>query len=226
MQPMAALRAALLAALMTLGGACEGVGPFSTQDAFQDPPGFDDPSADDSSTEMSGRVSSVDTQAKSFRIVGSVKVQLDGSTDLESDDECGCNDLGDIEKLLQAGLEIRAEIRGKFEGGVLFASRVRFEVVGTVEEDDEPDDDEGDEGQKEIKGIVASVDLLARSCRTTDGKVIEIKSDSIIDLAGDLHALADVALSLTLGVRIRVEAKGKPTAAGLIASSAKFVVDP
>lgn len=325
MQPSAALRGVLLSALVALGPACEGAGPFSAQDA-SDPPGSapegpsavgaaagkvtgfvrsvepskgtlvlsgdvrlrlsastsidkggdfttlvevlaaisagtpvvceaegfveagvlvvqkirflkggsceacdsgdgdpdDPPDEEATESEMDGKVSSADPAGKSFRIVGGLKVRVLASTEVGSDGACGCKSLVDLDKALEAGLEIRAEIRGRIEGGVLIATRVRFEVVGGVKDDGGDDDD--DDAPKTITGIVASVDLLARTCRTTDGKLIEIKSDSIIDLAGDLTSLADVALRLTLGIRVRVEAVGTPTAKGIIASKVKFLV--
>jgi hypothetical protein len=261
---------------------------------------------------IDGHVQNVDLADKSVTLVGGLKVRIHSGTEFQSDEHCGCQNLDDVKKKLDAGFTVNADVRGAIENEGATAIRIRFEIVGGGkedddggEEDDEPekvkslilavdlsarivtldngkklkiasdavievdghfrtlaevkaavdagikvwieadvklnlegllevtrcrfekdDEDPGDDdGEELIAGIVIKVDLLARTCRTSDGKLIRIASDSIIDLSGDVFTLADVALHLTLGIRVRVEAKGTPSASGLLASKVKFWTD-
>ena len=258
-----------------------------------------------SSAVIEGHVQSVDPAEKSITLVGGLKVRSHSGTQLQSDERCGCQNLEDVKKKMDAGLTVHADVRGTIENEGATAIRIRFEIVGgepAGEEGDESENvkalivavdlsarivtledgkklkiasdavievdghfrtlaevkvavdagikvrieadvrlnleglleatrcrfekdgaDPGDDGGEElVVGIVAKVDLLARTCRTSDGKLIRIASDSIIDLSGDVFTLADVALRLTLGIRVRVEATGTPSANGLLASKVKF----
>lgn len=195
-------------------------------------------SNDRSTAVIDGHVQKVDLVEKSVTLVGGLKVRIHSGPEFQSDEHCGCQNLDDVKKKMDAGFTVNADVRGVIENGGATAIRIRFEIVGDGpgdddgdEEDDEPDDEPDDEdpgdddGEVLVAGIVVKVDLLARTCRTSDGKLIRIASDSIIDLSGDVFTLADVALHLTLGIRVRVEAKGTPSATGLIASKVKFWTD-
>lgn len=194
-------------------------------------------SSERSTAVIDGHVQKVDQSDRSVTLVGGLKVRIHSGTEFQSDEHCGCQNLDDVNKKMDAGFTVKADIRGTIENDGATAIRIRFEIVGggqdddggdddgEGEEDDKPEDHGDDEGEVLVAGIVAKVDLLARTCRTSDGKLIRIASDSIIDLSGDVFTLADVALRLTLGIRVRVEAKGAPSASGLIASKAKFWTD-
>lgn len=56
-----------------------------------------------------------------------------------------------------------------------------------------------------VAGTVATVNLVNRTCTTTDGVVIRLGSHT-----------AEVADALTLGARVQIDAEGIPTAEGLI----------
>lgn len=170
-------------------------------------------SDDDAGKETKGTVVAVDLDARVVTLLGGkkIKVATDALIRLDGD----FLTLAKVKAAVDAGIKVRIEAVVEVGvGGILEVTRCRF-----VKDDDDPKD-----GIVVVSGIVASVDLLDGSCRTTDGKLIKIGSDSIIDLTGDLLTLADVALRLTLGIKVRVEAEGLMSAETLIASKVKFLL--
>ena len=294
-------------------GSCDscGSGSGSSEGGSGGSDGSGAGSSNRSTAVIDGHVQKVDLADRSVTLVGGLKVRTHSGTELQSDEHCGCRNLDDVKKMMDAGSTVNADVRGEIENGGATAIRIRFEIVGGGQEDDDggeeddetekvkslilavdlsarivtldngkklkiasdaviesgghfrtlaevkaavdaglkvrieadvklnlegllevtrctfekDEDDDGDKGDEIVTGIVVKVDLLARTCRTSDGKLIRIASDSIIDLSGDVFTLADVALHLTLGIRVRVEAKGTPSASGLLASKVKFWTD-
>jgi hypothetical protein len=296
------------------GGTCDscGPGPEGDSEGGSDGSGGSGGSgggrSDNHSTAViDGHVQEVDLADKSVTLVGGLKVKTHSGTEFQSDEDCGCENLEDVKKKMEAGFTVNADVRGTIENDGATAIRIRFEIVGGGQGDDsggEEDEqekmnslivavdlnarivtlesgkklkiatdavieagglfrtlaevkaavdaglkirieadvrlnlegilevtrcsfekeanDSGNDAEGIVTGIVVKVDLLARTCRTSDGKLIRIASDSIIDLSGDVFTLADVALRLTLGIQVRIEAWGTPSANGFLATKARF----
>ena len=92
---------------------------------------------------------------------------------------------------------------------------------GNGNDEGDDDDDDGDE----VEGAVASVDLAARTVMTAAGRTIRVATDGMIEAAGDILTLAEVATRLVSGAPIRVEAHGATVDGVFVATLAKFEVD-
>jgi hypothetical protein len=90
-------------------------------------------------------------------------------------------------------------------------------------DDDDLDDDDLDDD--ELEGVVASVDLAARTVTTISGRVIRVATDALIEADGDILTLEEVATRLAFGAPIRVEAHGAAVGGVFVATTAKFEVD-
>ena len=171
--------------------------------------GDDEDEEDDEPETVNSLIVAVDLTARIVTLDNGKKLKIASDAVIEAGGHF--RTLAEVKAAVDAGIKVRieADVRLNLEG-LLEVTRCSFEK-------------DEDDGEQIVTGIVVDVDLLARTCRTSDGKLIRIASDSIIDLSGDVFTLADVALHLTLGIRVRVEAKGTPSASGLLASKVKFV---
>ena len=93
------------------------------------------------------------------------------------------------------------------------------------DDDDDDFDDDHDFDDDEVEGIVASVDLAARTITTGTAWLIRVESDAMIEADGDILTLAEVATRLTSGAPVRVEADGAMVDGVFVATQAKFEVD-
>lgn len=193
--------------------------------------GSDDGNDEGEGKETKGTVVAVDLNARIVTLLGGkqIKVATDALILLGSD----FLSLARVEAALAAGIKVRIEaIVVVNAAGILEVTTCRFvqdEGARDGGDDEGHDDDPKDDGPKDdelvlVSGIVASINLLDGTCRTTDGKVIRIVSGSVIDLTGDLLTLIDVALRVTLGIQVRVEALGILSVDTLIASRVKFLI--
>lgn len=174
--------------------------------------------------ETKGSVVAVDLDARIVTLLGGKKIKVASDALIQLDGDFLT--LAKVKAAVDAGIKVRLEAFVVVNlAGILEVTKCRFvKDDGHSDGGDDGSDDPKDDGLVVVTGIVASVNLLDGTCRTTDGQVIKIGSGSIIDLTGDLLSLADVALRLTLGIKVRVEALGILSADALIATKVKFLV--
>jgi len=177
--------------------------------------------ASGSGPEVHGIVAAVDSRARIVTLQDgrAVAIPSDALIDATGD----FRTLSDVEAAIGRGLEVRVEADLRASGGA------NPEVTSAKFETDDPGanptDPNDDAGIDEIHGFVASVDLAARTILTTDGGVLRIVSDALIDAKGDILTLAGVQAAVQQGVIVRVEADGGLENGAFVASLAKFEVD-
>jgi hypothetical protein len=202
----------LLAVASVLLGACQESNPVAPGESGNpDVPGPGS-SIHESGAVESARLSGSDPSQMTIVLGGNVEVRITDATLIDAG-----GDLTTLEEVLaaiDAGVPVRIEIDGTVAGGVITASRVRFETDGVGAADDE------------VHAVVADVDVGARTVTLADGRAIRVTSDALIEPDGDFVTLAQVATALAGGLEVRMEAHLGPITGGVReATSAKFESD-
>jgi hypothetical protein len=215
----------LTAATLGLAGwACDGgTGPAGLDD-FDAPDG----TASRAGTVESASLSPGDPSEGLIVLEGDILVRITGETDIDEGGDFV--NLTDVLNALEDGTRIRIEFEGEVEDGVITAIEIRFESDDDDDgenDDDEDDDDEGDDDEDdddeedldEVHGFVAAVDLAARTITLTDGRLLHISGDDLIEGDGDFLTLADVSSAVAAGLEVRLEADLEFGAGGLEVTS-------
>jgi hypothetical protein len=209
------------ASLALLGSACDGTGPTGLRDV-------DGP--DGSNSSLTGRVESAslsqdDPTTGVIVLEGDVLVRITSETDIDGDGDF--LSLSDVLNAIEDGARVRIEFEGTVEDGVITATEIRFESDDDDGDDDDGDDDDGDDNgdDDEVHGIVAIVDLGARTVTLADGRLLHLSSDDLIEVDGDFLTLAAVSAALAAGVEVRLEADLDLSAGAFEVTSVKFESD-
>jgi hypothetical protein len=190
--------------------------------------------------EVHGIVAVVDLGARTVTLSDGRVFRVESDARIETDGDF--RTLAEVAAALAAGLEVRVEADlAPGTGGVREVTSVKFEsdqADGPGGDDNSgpgngggdnsgPGNGGGDDdfSDDEVEGIVASVDLAARTVTTTSGRVIRVATDALIEVDGDILTLAAVAQRLATGATIRVEADGSTEGGVFVATQAKFEVD-
>jgi subtilisin family serine protease len=80
-------------------------------------------------------------------------------------------------------------------------------------------------GQVDFDGSVASVDQAGRTVRLTNGSVLSVPHDGVVDPSGDYRTLAAVAGAVALGEPVRARGEAVSDAGTLRAVEIRFEVD-
>lgn len=203
------------------------------------------PNPGDDGDEVHGIVAAVDLATRTVTLTDGRVFRVATDSAIETDGDFLT--LASVADALASGLEVRVEADlGAPGDGIREARNAKFES----DQADGPDDDNGgddnsgpgnggddnsgpgnggqdddDDLGDEVEGVVASVDLAARTVTTTSGRVIRVATDALIEADGDILTLAEVATRLASGAPIRVEAHGAAVDGVFVATTAKFEVD-
>lgn len=147
----------------------------------------------DADEEFEGQIISADPENNTFTLINGVTVEITPETNIEAD-----GDLFSLEALrnaLQTGSEefVRAEGEGFVQGGIFKASNVKFEL------DDDVDDENND---IEFVSVVQNIDLQDQRFTLSDGRVIQVNEQTVIEDDGDFLSLEEVADALQQGVAV------------------------
>jgi hypothetical protein len=218
-----------LASLVLQGTACDGSSPFAPDDT----PGGPDLPGPGSSFHQSG--ATIESASRSSAGPTRMTIILDGNVQIRVTDGTVIDAGGDLTTVdqvlaaLDAGIPIRIEVDGTLLDGVVNATHIRFETDGSSSSGGNDTGSGGDDGiaqDDEVHGLVAAVDLGARTVTLADGRALRIGNDAQIEAEGDFRTLADVAAALAAGLEVRVEADLAPATGGVLeATSAKFESD-
>jgi len=151
---------------------------------------------DHTKRDFEGIVASV--SGSSFTLTDGTVVEIVAGTEVEQpDDSDELGSLGEVAVALANGLIVEAEGEGDVTGTnplTIVAKEVEFEIE---------DEDDNLPGALEFQGLVSSVDVGGRTLTLTNGTVIQVADDQLIDPLGDLLSLqaADAAVQAQQIVR-------------------------
>jgi hypothetical protein len=216
-----------VATLILQAAACDGSSPLAPDaSGGTDLPGPGTSFHQSGATIESASLSNADPTQMTIVLGGSVQVRVTGATVIDPGGDL--TTLGQVVSAIDAGIPIRIEVDGTIVDGVVNATHIRFETDGSSSPGGNGSGNGGDDGiaQDEIHGIVAAIDLGARTVTLADGRVLRIESDARIESDGDFRTLAEVAAALAAGLEVRVEADLAAATGGVReVTSAKFESD-
>ena len=216
-----------VATLILQGAACDGSNPLAP-----DAPGGTDLPGPGTSFHQSGAtiesasLSNADPTQMTIVLGGDVQIRVTGETVIDAGGDL--TTLDQVLSAIDAGIPIRIEVDGTLVDGVVNATHIRFETDGSSSSGGNGSGGGGDDGisQDEVHGIVAAVDLGARTVTLADGRTLRVGTDAQIEADGDFRTLAEVVAALAAGLEVRVEADLAPATGGVReVRSAKFESD-
>jgi len=147
----------------------------------------------DADEEFEGQIISADPEKNTFTLVNGVTVEINPETNIEADGDFFS--LEAVRNALQSESEdfVRAEGEGFVQGGIFKASNVEFEL------DDDVDDENND---IDFVSVVQNIDLQNQRFTLSDGRVIQVNEQTVIEDDGDFLSLQEVSDALQQGIPV------------------------
>lgn len=161
---------------------------------------LDDGDVNDTSREFEGRVQSVNVEQQTVTFVNGRTVYLTENTQFDDDQYTS---LESVQRALENGIQIWAEVEGTVQNSRFMVSEIEFE-----------DEDDGTADNVEFEALISSVNISANTFTLGGGAVIQINEDTIIDESGDYLTLQAVSDALSQGIRVEADGEGVPSSSG------------
>jgi len=154
----------------------------------------------DATEEFEGQIISADPENGTFTLVNGVTVEINTETTIEADGDLFS--LEAVRNALESDSEdfVRAEGEGFVQGGIFKASNVEFEL------DDDVDDENND---IDFVSVVQNTDLQNQRFTLSDGRVIQVNEQTVIEDDGDFLSLQEVSDALQQGIIVVADGEAR-----------------